>query len=158
MCLNGWKDRRVGDPFLSAHLRGWQIGAGCQLEFSKAQGSGSQAWSLSMWACQCGLGFLTAWWLGSQGEHSERERETRGRYIAFMIWPQSPIVSLLLNSLSQGCHKSHQVSKGRGRRFYPWWGIARFSKSVWNKNHKLPELCCLLKALNLFQKGEKERD
>ena len=23
MCLNGWKDRRVGDPFLSAHLRGW---------------------------------------------------------------------------------------------------------------------------------------
>ena len=83
---------------------------------AKDQGSGSLVWSLSMWACQCGLGFLTAWWLGSQGEHSERERErereTRGRYIAFMIWPQSHIVSLLLNSVRKAVTKVTKFQKG----------------------------------------------
>ena len=41
-----------------------------------------------------------------------RERETSGRYTAFMIWPQSQIVSLLLNSISQGSHKSPSFKRG----------------------------------------------
>ena len=42
----------------------------------------------------------------------ERERETRGRYIAFMIWPQSHIVSLLLNSVRKAVTKVTKFQKG----------------------------------------------
>ena len=78
-------------------------------------------------ASTAGLGFLTTWWLGPQGKHSQ-EKNSGGSQITFCESVlENHAVSVLLRLFCQSYHEG--LSDFKEERDSPsWWGAGRILK------------------------------